>query len=223
MKPDLKIVSFHNGNIRPELITAQQRVFTHFGLDLQQSVSQLVHGEHINWWLHNNDWGVIALFDIDAACQDPGFLYHEAEKLAEGRLEILGGAQNANHNGGTKDYASPACCMFSRATWKTAGLGFDIQSGGTWTAPCTVEMMLDTGQAFSEKIRALGGKLTLLKPQSVQVPRWSLEDGSAFGLGTDYGPFYHAFESRFGTEGSSLFLQKCSDLVGGNCLPVTQI
>lgn len=200
------IVSFHNGNLNPRVLELQRQVFEHYGIPLQQYESSLPHGEAMDEFCQSTDWDVGAFFDIDAFCRSPewllqamGTIYRNSEMGLTpemvGTIPIIcGGAHNANHLPGSRDYASPACCVVPRRLWLSTmekyGKGFQTHPEG--------RSFTDAGQLLSIRARELGYNVSLLYPERVREPKWKLNGvpGAVFGRGTDYGMLYHEFESR---------------------------
>lgn len=192
------IASFHNGNLPPEMLDAQRRVFDHYGIPLLQWGTNLPHGEAMDDCLSKNEWDSAALFDADAFCRDAKQLEVWLKLAAETPgFGIIGGAHT---HGGWLDYASPACCVVSRKAYEDAGTGFKVEDrdGG----------FLDVGQRLSEELIRIGRTVTLLPVVSVREPKWRLLSGGIYGNGTDYGVFYHEFESRFGEGPSKHFVEQ---------------
>src|SRR5687767_6243318 len=108
----MKIVSFHNGNIDPEIIKYQKLVFEHFGYKVNQVYTKLPHGEAIDAYL-KRPFDEIAIFDIDCIPLVPEWQHEELMGYA-----IYGAAQQANHIPGSGIYCSPAFMCFDYSTFK---------------------------------------------------------------------------------------------------------
>lgn len=209
--PIFRVFSFHQGNLPEEMLAAQRAVFAKMNIPLEQYYSDLDHGRAIDECLHESKWDAVALFDADAFVVDPYFVRDQLEKSMNA-FSIVGGAHNANHRHDSMDYASPACCIFSRKTWQKAGVGFETfypDYGKGW---------MDVGQRFSEKIRRMGGIVGLTDPVSVDNPMWKLHSGLSFGTGTHYGWAYHQFQGR-NPEQQQNFIHKCQDFVDSFFMP----
>lgn len=199
------VVSFHNGNLDPEIVPLQKQVMDKIGIEITQWQSTLPHGEMMDEYVAslNGDWDVLTLLDADALILDKKE-WGNLTYLAWGTGIISGGAHNANWTKRPHDYASPACMVIGRETYGDLG---HPKFGVTPSS--------DAGQMISEVAREKNrqDRLDIIKPVSVAFPMWKLEDGSMFGHGTDYGVFYHGFEGRVGGRGANCFKQKCLEIL----------
>lgn len=190
-------ISFHNGNIHPDIIKYQKLVFDKFGLDLLQIETQLQHPDAIDNWLLNNDWDTVAIFDIDCI---PLCGLEKAFKYANLGY-VYGAAQHANHIPKSAIYASPAFIVFSKETYnKINKPSFMATEKG------------DVGHLITLEAKKYGVDVHLIWPTHVEVPKWDLGKGSCFGHGTTYkNEVYHAFESRMGND--KIFVKKCKQVL----------
>lgn len=194
----MKVISFYNSNINPLVIEYQKKVFDHFGLPLEQIETGMRHPDAIDFYLKTANWDSVAIFDIDCIP-----LVKNVLEVAEMGIQsgcIYGAAQNANH---LQDfvYCSPAFMCFKKATWLAAG------------KPSFVEVdNFDVGGHFSSL-----SEMLLLYPTYVEAPKWRLTDTQLFGHGTTYDDrVYHAFESRCNHESTSMFINKCKEVIHEN-------
>lgn len=192
----MKAISFYNSNIDLRVIEYQKKVFDHFGIEVEQVLTGMTHPDAIDFYLKTASWEEVALFDIDCIPLVQNIL--EIARMAVQNDVIYGAAQNANH---LQDYiyCSPAFMCFTRSAWTGAG------------KPSFREVdKYDVGGYFS----SLREKL-LLYPTKVEAPIWRLTDTKMFGHGTIYdGLVYHAFESRCNHESTSMFIEKCKEVIG---------
>lgn len=197
----MKVISFYNSNIDPELVKHQKGVFDHFGIEIEQILTTQSHPEAIDHWLNNNEWDKIAIFDIDCIPLHSNVIL-DAIRILDSQV-LYGAAQRANHIQGSGIYVSPAFCCFTRELYNKV---FRISFKETqWH---------DVGSFFSSEATRVGYSLRLLWPIEVDNPCWDLVDGQKFGHGTNYQNIvYHAFESRFNHESSSRFIQKCKTIL----------
>lgn len=203
----MKIVSFHNGNLNPDIIKYQRLVFEHFGYQVEQVETGLPHGEAIDEYL-KKPFDKIAIFDID--CIPLNNDWHR--RAFDGK--VYAAAQQANHIKGTGVYASPAFMCFDTFIYNALKHpSFKAHAKG------------DVGSMVTIQLEKLGKHPDLLWPIHVKVPKWDLGVNSCFGLGTTYGTrlikerihkpeVYHAFESRMGN--GQMFIDKCKEVLSGN-------
>lgn len=197
---DHKIISFHNGNLHPDIIKYQKKVFDFLKLPLIQIHTQLSHPYAIDNWLNNNNWDVVTIFDIDCIPLDPEPLLLAYIKARDG--VVYGAAQQANHIPESGIYASPAFISFSRDTLdKMNRPSFMHSEFG------------DVGHELTLYAPLHNVEVKLIWPIHVEVPKWSLGKASTFGLGTTYQTgIFHAFESRMGN--NDIFVNKCKEVLG---------
>lgn len=192
----MKAISFYNSNINPLVVEYQKKVFDHFGIAIEQIETGMRHPDAIDFYLKTAEWDSVAIFDIDCIP-----LVKNLMEIAEMAVQsgcVFGAAQNANH---LKDYVycSPAFMCFKKATWLAAGKPSFCEGHG-----------YDVGGYFSSLVQTL-----LLYPTHVEAPKWMLTDTLLFGHGTTYDErVYHAFESRFNHESTSMFINKCKEVLG---------
>lgn len=89
-----RIISFHNGNIPPEILQAQKSVFDHFGISLEQIETQLHVADVIDHFISNEPWTNIVLFDIDCIPLNNAVIKNH---LIIGHFGLTGAIQHASH------------------------------------------------------------------------------------------------------------------------------
>lgn len=194
------IVSFHNGNLHPDIIKYQKKVFDLCKIPLQQIETRLSHPEAIDHFLNTEDWETIIIFDIDCIPLQCGAPFLAMAKAKEGI--IYGAAQQANHIPESGIYASPAFIAFSRKTWEKMNKPSFLHSE-----------FGDVGHEMTLYAPLHDVPVELIWPTHVEVPRWDLGKESCFGLGTTYQTgIFHAFESRMGN--NDIFVNKCKEVLG---------
>jgi hypothetical protein len=196
-----RIISFHNGNLNPELLRMQQAVFDYFDMPLEQIRTDLPHPEAIDHFLATEEWNSIVIVDADCIPLNRDIIY-TAMTLA-GRDSIVAPAQKASHIPGSQIYASPCFMVFSKSVFEVLGKpSFKATERG------------DVAEEISYAAREKGITLVLLMPTSVEVPLWPLTDKIKFGFGTTYhDSVYHAFESNANHKSTSRFIEKCQQLI----------
>ncbi|MES2829678.1 MAG: hypothetical protein V4687_16065 [Bacteroidota bacterium] len=196
------IVSFHNGNLHPDIVRYQKRVFDHFLLPLLQIETKLSHPEAIDDFLNTKQWESIIIFDIDCIPLNKEAPFLAMTKAKQGK--IYGAAQQANHIPESGVYASPAFISFSKDTWKKMNYPSFLHSE-----------FGDVGHELTLYAPLHNVEVELIWPTHVEVPRWNLGKESTFGLGTTYQTgIFHAFESRMGN--NDIFVNKCKEVLGEN-------
>lgn len=196
-----RIVSFHNGNLHPDIVKYQKKVFDHFKLPLEQIETRLHHPDAIDYFLNNDDWENVIIFDIDCIPLNKEAAFLAMAKAKEGKL--YGAAQQANHIPESGIYASPAFISFNSVTWdKMNNPSFQPTEFG------------DVGYQMTANAIMYDVDMELIWPTHVEVPRWDLGKESCFGLGTTYQTgIFHAFESRMGN--NDIFVNKCKEVLNG--------
>lgn len=197
-----RIISFHNGNIPQEVLTAQKSVFDHFNLPLEQIETGLQHPDAIDHFLNTEEWDLVIIFDIDCIPLYPMHLHHYEIEYAESK-RLVGAIQHASHIHNSKDYVSPAFMILSRTLWEELGKpSFNATYRG------------DVGAELTYLCIEKGLEVLLMKIDSVVKPMWKLSDGSYFGIGTTYhGGVFHAFESRMNESARNIFIDKCREVI----------
>lgn len=196
----MKIVSFFNDNIDKLIPQYQKEVFNKFGYRVDQIMHNQKHGDAIDSYLQNSEWNEIAIFDIDCIPLNNHVLNHAKAMIRSGN--IFGASQRANHIPDSEVYVSPAFICFTREQYENIKCTFNETQ---WH---------DVGSLFSSEAKRLGYSLSMLIPVEVEVPKWNLTGGLMFGLGTNYqNMVYHAFESRFNHESTSMFINKCKEVL----------
>ena len=195
------IISFHNGNLLPELIEYQKKVFDFFGMPLEQIETKLSHAAAIDNFLNTEEWDRVVLFDADCV---------PLMKLEDYPTDkIIGNAQRSSHIQDSKDFAAPSFITFTKELWgQNDKFSFEPVNGKG-----------DVAELFSRNAEKNGIHISLLKPIHVDKIMWQLEDGTYFGYGTTYGYgnigiTYHAFESNAKHHSSSNFVKKCKQILG---------
>jgi predicted O-methyltransferase YrrM len=151
--------------------------------------------------LHHDAYVIL---DIDCIPLTPWAIVWMLENAHAGI--IVGAAQRANHleNDGHL-YAGPCALAFSRETFERLG------------CPSFKETpRADVAEELTHACEEAGIPVSLLWPTHVTTPKWTLQAGIQFGLGTTFGgAFYHAFEIRHG-QTVKMFLQKCDEVLAGS-------
>lgn len=196
----IRIISFHNGNIPKEVLAAQASVFAHFDLNLEQIETQLQHPDAIDHFLSAEQWDVVVIFDIDCI---PLTKDAVLTSIGLSQYALVGAAQHASHIAHSNDYVSPAFMVLSRRVWSELG-----KPSFAPTPRADVGQELTIAAYNHDSIPVL-----MTYPVHVEKPMWRYDDDSMFGIGTDYGKVYHAFESRMNAEARALFIQKCQQVI----------
>lgn len=197
-----RIISFHQGNLLPEVIKYQKKVFDHFNMPLEQIETKLSHAASIDNFLNTEEWDRVMLFDADCIPLHPiHFLYVD---------KIVGNAQRSSHIEGSRDFIAPSFITFTKSTWiENDKFSFEPVNGKG-----------DVAELFSRNAEKNGIGLKFLIPLHVEKNEWKLDNGTYFGYGTTYGGFggiditYHAFESNAKHHSSSNFVKKCKEILG---------
>lgn len=199
----VKIVSFHNGNLNPELIEMQKKVFEHFEIPLEQIKTDFSHPAAIDWYLDKHEWDAVVIFDADCIPLNKDVVITALSCLTDNLVDVYGAAQKASHIPNSKIYCSPAFIAFTKKTYEKIGKpSFHATERG------------DVGEEITYKAIEKGLILKILLPKVVEKPMWELADGIMFGYGTSYrNEVYHAFESNANHHSTSRFIEKCKEII----------
>jgi hypothetical protein len=200
----MNVASFYRANIPPDVVNAQRRVFAWFGIPLEQVLTTLSHADAVDRHLARSCAEAFVIFDVDCIpLRDD--VVTEAFDLVTSHDRVYGARQNANHLSGTPDYVAPSFVAFSRRTYEELGRpSFKPTARG------------DVGAQLTYRATELGVEVQMLPVTNVEVPRWSLADGTRFGHGTTYGErVFHAFEVRKDPASRNLFVDRCETVTAG--------
>lgn len=201
-------VTFYNEKIDPEIVSSQKKVFDFFGIEIRQVVPDewRSHAESIDTWIKRTPFisgknEVIFIWDIDCIPLSREVVDFAEREALKGSL--VGIRQHASHIADSIDYVGPAFMAFSLETFALMGMPSFKE---TERSDCGAELT-------HAAIRA-GIKRVFLEPSHVEVPKWKLNTGHMFGIGTTFGGksgVFHAFLSRKGN--IQTFIRKCLDTV----------
>lgn len=198
-----RIVSFHQGNLNPNLLTAQKAVFDKFGLPLEQIKTSFSHPAAIDHFLDKEAWDVMVLFDADCIPLN-GDVIQDAIEGCIDHDRIIAAAQKASHIPNSQIYASPCFMVLTKKVYEMLGRpSFHATDRG------------DVAEELSYAAREKGIYLDLIMPDHVETPLWPLTPEIKFGYGTNYGnKVYHAFESNANHRSTGKFIEKCREILG---------
>lgn len=201
----MKVVTFHQGNLKDGLLQAQKSVFEHFGLEINQIESVFSHAKSIDLYLSGSDFDTIAIFDADCIPLTKDLLSFAERKAKEGF--IIGNRQRSSHIKESVDFVAPSFICFSKETYLKVSTSFEPIKGKG-----------DVAEAFSRQAEKVGIELFMFDVLKVHKPIWKLSNGQMFGYGTTYShdrqPLtYHAFESNAKHHSSDNFIKKCNEIL----------
>jgi len=185
-----QVFSLYWDNVEESIVSGQRAVFDCFGLPISQHrIHGLPHGEWMDWVVKRfNAVDVFLFIDIDCVPLAKSAIEEAVKSAANGHLH--GAAQAAAHIDNSRIYAGPFFLAVSATTLKHIGYPSAV--------PDTFH---DVAQRWTEAAVVGAVPVEVLMPSSVEVPRWTLPNGLAFGIGTNYEDrIYHLFESRASTE-----------------------
>lgn len=204
--------SFHNGNLIPEVVEYQKKVFDHFGWDIKQIETTDTHYQALDKTIQNFCWNaknsdVICFFDIDC------IPFHNFTDLIESVCKsgkILANVQRSSHIVGSTDFAAPSFFAITKETF--------IKLGMPSFAP---NQFNDVAENLTRVAKEKCIVIDLLYPIHSEKQLWSLDNGQMYGYGTTFGKFnqeftYHAFESNAKHHSSSNFVAKCKSILSLN-------
>lgn len=202
-------LSFHNGNLLPQLVEHQKMVFDFYSWDLKQIETKDSHFDALDkaiqsfcWNAKNED--VICFFDIDCI---PLKNFQEVIQSAAKSGRIIADVQRSSHIKGSKDFAAPSFFAISKETYIKIGMPSFAPNENS-----------DVGENLTRIAKEKGIVIDLLYPIKSEKELWSLDNGQMYGYGTTFGKFgqeftYHAFESNAKHESSSNFVNKCKSVL----------
>lgn len=206
----VRYISFHNGNLNPELLRMQKAVFDKFEKPLEQIQTDLSHGEAIDHFLNTEEWDYVFLFDADCI---PLTKWEDADFFSD--VSLLGSAQKSSHLPHSKNFIAPSFMILSRTVWERVGK-YSMKA---------VPGVGDVAELFSTAVKneyrhhkeVPRGNLIFFMPIEVEKPMWRLDGGTKFGYGTTYAfaglMVYHAFESNANHHSTSRFIKKCQEVL----------
>ncbi len=209
-----RIVSFYMPNIPSSVLRAQAAVFAKFGQQIEQIPTSLDHGPAIDQYIRHSRFDVLIIFDIDCIPLNARVV-PEAIEIVKDHPCIYGIRQNANHIPGSADYVGRAFICFSCQTYKTLGCPSfrSIKGKADVASQLTYRAMQPGLQRFFLKRPPV--EVRFLDVTDVAVPKWPLDDGTQFGIGTNYeNKVFHAFGISTDLLGKRLFLEKATQIVG---------
>lgn len=184
-----RVITFHNGNLDPELLSHQMAVFDKFQIPLEQIKTSYSHPAAIDHFIDKEDWDQIILFDADCIPINNKAIPIAVETIKNNH-KIFAASQKASHIPDSKIYAAPCFMAFTKKTYQHIGEpSFHATHRG------------DVAEEITYSCRAHQIAVELLYPTHVEVPMWDLTDKIRFGFGTTYADLvYHAFESQIYSE-----------------------
>jgi hypothetical protein len=181
-----RIVSLYWDNIDPRVVTAQRKVFAHFGLYIdQRERTGSGHGDFLDGYMAEiAEDDVVLLVDIDCFPLNRGIVDRAFAAARAG--QIFGCAQSTSHVDSDRLFVAPMFMAISRRTWE--GLG---------RPSFRPDASHDVAQRLNEVATAAGVGIEMLYPWGCIVPKWRLGEIALYGIGTFYrGGVFHLFESR---------------------------
>jgi hypothetical protein len=201
----MRIITFYNNVINPEIVNLQKRVFEKYGYNIDQmNITDWVsHGKCVDDYLNKieDENEIIVLFDIDSIPLN-NTIIHTAVDWCKNNIGIYSMAQRAPKIKNAIIHAAPAFMVFSIKTYTMLGRpSFETN----YRSDCGAEMT----HSSKEK----GIEVKMLYPSHVESPHTLLENDIYFGYGTTYDDqIYHAFESRFKRR-DGFFINKCRTIL----------
>ena len=182
-----RIVALYWDNIDPRVVDAQRRVFSHFGLSIdQRERTGIGHGDFLDAYMAEiAEDDVALLMDIDCFPLNRAIVDRAFDAARNGR--IFGCAQSSNHVDPDRIFAAPMFMAISRRTWDSLGRPSFCPDNAN-----------DVAQRLNDVAVAAGVGIELIYPWATIVPKWRLGDIALYGVGTFYrGGVFHLFESRW--------------------------
>ena len=204
------IATFCGRNRPAEFADYQEKVFTHFGIPLNQVLadfSRLEHGSVIDEFILRLDgaWDYLILFDTDAVPLKADFIERAYEKIRD-KTTLFGIAQQSNHilvnNCKNHLYVGPAALAVSKEMLVRLDRPSFLRNARS-----------DTAEELTWRAEERGYTLAFIFPSHVRRRRWDLGNGHSFGVGTTYGDaVFHAFVPT-DEESKKFFVRKCKEVL----------
>lgn len=204
----MKIVTFYNERINPEVVKIQKKVFDRLNTEINQIfvTNWVSHGQAIDDFLTpiQDENEIIVLFDIDCIPLNSNYIL-ECVNWAKENIGIIGNSQTAPNLKPPFNnfvYIGPSFMVFSIKTYNMLGRpSFNENKrsdcGGEMTHLCLEKNL----------------KIKLLYPTNVMIKTFKLDENRWYGYGTTYeDSIFHSFESRFNKK-DSLFINKCKEIL----------
>jgi len=182
--------------LNPEIKILQKKVFDYLDIDLVQFEFTDSHPVAIEFFLENNKWDLITLFDVDCIPTE--------KKIIDNILEIIddntiyGNAQFSN----CLPYVGPSFMSFNKKLYENS-IHKKFHDG---LYLCGDKFHhLDVGEIFVKENLKFGNKQVLSYPVSVEEKKWKfigneLYPSFEFGVGTLFdNKTFHCFQIRFET------------------------
>jgi hypothetical protein len=198
----VRIISFNNGDLNPDLLKHQDLVFKKFGIPLEQIETKLPHPEAIDHFLNTEEWDILFLFDADCIPLNETVCSFGLRIVASNRM-LYGASQRASHIPNSIVYVSPCFMVLTRVVWEKMG-----KPSFKATERCDVAGEV-THAAIENDVECF-----MMFPSHVEKEMWPLIGNMKFGYGTTYGDsIYHAFESNANHGSTTRFIQKCQEVL----------
>lgn len=198
-----KIVSFYHKNLNQEIVLLQKKVFDKLGIELIQIEFEGTHGGAIKYYLENNFWDVITLFDVDCVPLKSDVINKVLTIIDDNT--IYGNAQVSN----AFPYAAPSFISFTRKLYEESphkyfeGMVYPDENGIYKEADCA--------EVFVKENLKIGKKQILSYPTKVIESKWLYNGNSeyksfVYGNGTFFdNDTFHCFQIRI-PEAQSIFI-----------------
>lgn len=202
----LKVYSFYQSNIHPDIPKYQKMVFDAMGISINQvKKDRLNHARFLNYIGRDVvDTDFLVFFDIDCIPTSRAWLPKLLNDVLVENYPFVGAAQTANHLQDAKNlYISPFFCCISTKLLKELGYP-EAHSTEKW----------DVWQNITEVALSQSVSMKYWWPTEIEDQVWYLHhpEHNKFGLGTTYeDAIYHAFFSRSDTP--DRFVNKCKSVL----------
>ena len=205
-----KIVSFYHKNLNPEIKILQKKVFDHFDINLIQFEFDGSHPQAIEFFLENNKWDLITLFDVDCIPTENKVITEILEIVDDNT--IYGNAQFSN----CSPYVGPSFMSFTKKLYENSN--HKKFHDGYYLCKNGVETSFDCGEIFVKENLKKGNKQVLSYPTSVIKKKWRFDGDETFpkfefGVGTLFdNKTFHCFQIRF-KENQNIFKNYVNELL----------
>jgi len=185
----VKAFSCYFSNIPKEMREYQKKVFSKFGMHINQGMGSIHHNRYLNNIMQTIDSDIYLFFDIDAVPLKSGLYEYMVDELSDNN-SIIGNEQAPNHIDYRQVYASVVSFGTTKVVYEKLGKPTFVGTAGR----------CDTGGEFTIAAKKLGVNVKLIPILSSLTKKWRCGENKWFGNGTIYGTdkdklIYHQFET----------------------------
>jgi hypothetical protein len=195
-----EMYSYAHKNLCKEIPIYQKKVFDRFGYNLNQLISELNHGESLEYIIKTSTSDYIIIFDVDCIPLTNNLVQYIEKDLNE--YDLIGATGCANHLKKDDIYIHPSFMFFKKQLYFDCDLPKLYEDENN-----------DVAQNFTRVCIQKNKKIKFWRNLYSDDYLWDLPNKPKFGHGTVYeNLIYHQFEIRKSEQHVS-FINKCKSLL----------